>query len=545
MTEGVYDRNCRSLAIEGFRDIGTDGEQELVLNKGLSNPGGLVVLLGNSRHALDSVMDALASWKDMSAGLDDSSPGSYDYPKVRMDIKGPEGDVTGLDCLDTEFHTLFCDFVIDRFAPDMYGSGDDVPMNDLLRIGVELDDGSYGYDPDDIPIFEELRSLLKEDIREREALEASIIELANIMEDTCGDLGRKKRAKVARLRTEIPKGSSISPDEYIDLLLDSEYFGTLFEECGLFDEDAMADVCDIAVDEWEFCDTCAIRSTGLLVDLLDLVLWYTDAVIRMEKDLRRALKHMIRQPDQDSIDMLRDALCAPIEWMGDSVVDIPVEVGDGTVFSMVQDMGVLDLEPGTEYAGGDLFEAVLEAVGVDPWFMDPDCDDEEDDATLPDDMDERMDGLSEDFNAFYGTSGYAFALKDDGDMYVEVSRDGEPLDLDTESGPFLWKLDYFFGFFRRAHAPGEICDLDPLFGGMLPDEARDMLPRVRDYAEENSVTLVLSAVEPFSVGLEHPEELRFVVAGKDGVILVNDFNGFEDPVMEPVRYMDRLLRMGL
>ena len=64
MTEGVYDRNCRSLAIEGFRDIGTDGEQELVLNKDLSNPGGLVVLLGNSRHALDSVMDALAHFED-------------------------------------------------------------------------------------------------------------------------------------------------------------------------------------------------------------------------------------------------------------------------------------------------------------------------------------------------------------------------------------------------------------------------------------------------------------------------------------------------
>ena len=50
-------------------------------------------------------------------------------------------------------------------------------------------------------------------------------------------------------------------------------------------------------------------------------------------------------------------------------VGAALECGDGTVFSMVQDMGVLDLEPGTEYAGGDLFEAVLEAVPTQTVLM--------------------------------------------------------------------------------------------------------------------------------------------------------------------------------
>ncbi len=549
MAEGVIRKNSRSLTIEGFREIGTKGVERLVLNKDLGNPGGLVVLLGNGGSAMDSVMDALSSWPEMSAGLDDASPGTEDYPRIEMEIADAEGESTVLECLDTEYHTLFVDFLIDLFASEFYDC--DFDFTDLLEIGLDLDDGTYEHDPADDGIFLKLRKLLKSDIKEREALERSIIDLANILEASAGDMGRKKRAKVDRLRTECPKESSICPDDYISLLLDSEYFGTIFEECGLFDDDDIEELYEMMLSEWDFCPCCAERAAYKIVDLLDLVLWYTDIIIRMEKDLRKALKHMLDQPDQHSIDMLYDSLCAPIEWMGSSIADIPVEVGENNVYSMVYDSEIVGMEPGAEYAGGSLFDAVMDAVDIDPWLMSPDDEDleemlDDDVLYLPEDLDERLVSLAEDFNSFYGLSGYGFAVEYEGETArIVVTKDGKELDLETEPDPFNWKLDYFLGFFRRVHAPGEICVLDPLFGGMTPQEVREMLPRVRDYAEENSVTFILSVAEPYSVGLDYPEELRFVITDGDNVTIVNDFEGFEGPEMEPVRYMERLLRMDI
>lgn len=116
----------------------------------------------------------------------------------------------------------------------------------------------------------------------------------------------------------------------------------------------------------------------------------------------------------------------------------------------------------------------------------------------------------------------------DGDEFLTFIRDdidGSLIDLEERSKGFQWFLSFDLTFMKetKGEFKNAILLLDEPGLYLHPDAQKDMLRRLEEYSETN--TIIYTTHLPFMIELSHPERIRVMNESKSGSYITEDLTG--------------------
>ena len=120
---------------------------------------------------------------------------------------------------------------------------------------------------------------------------------------------------------------------------------------------------------------------------------------------------------------------------------------------------------------------------------------------------------------------------------INIEENDSPIALNKQSTGFKWFFDFYFTTISNdGLKPGDIVLLDEPAINLHPQSQIELRLLMKDFAQQNDITFIISTHSPFLVDYDHLDELRIVK--KESLIteIENKFTQFDEiDVSEPIQ----------
>ncbi len=159
-------------------------------------------------------------------------------------------------------------------------------------------------------------------------------------------------------------------------------------------------------------------------------------------------------------------------------------------------------------------------------------------------INESLNSLSEEFNELMNIDekrySFEMRLEKDNIELIMTYGDDVPLNIDKQSEGFRWLFDFYINFLLKENLrPGCIVLMDEFGNSLGFSTVKELVKKLRKFAQSNGITFVLATQNPMAVDVLHLDEVRLVVPMEDGSShIVNNFDQFGEAgshdIMDPV-----------
>ncbi|MDR0768164.1 MAG: AAA family ATPase [Methanosarcinales archaeon] len=127
---------------------------------------------------------------------------------------------------------------------------------------------------------------------------------------------------------------------------------------------------------------------------------------------------------------------------------------------------------------------------------------------------------------YFCDAGEEYAFKFDFEsekIHILLDRGDVTLDLDKQSTGFRWFFDFFFNFaYKEDLKPGDIIIMDEPATNIHVSGQFELRKFLKDFAQKNGLTFVISTHSPFLIDCDYLDELRLMQRDEHGHVIIED-----------------------
>lgn len=147
---------------------------------------------------------------------------------------------------------------------------------------------------------------------------------------------------------------------------------------------------------------------------------------------------------------------------------------------------------------------------------------------LENDINEKLKSISDKFNTLYFSSNnpYRFEVKieSNGNIYLSLFRGEQPASLDSQSTGFRWFFNLFFNLLiSNEIKDGDIIIMDEPATHLHIKGKRELRDFLKNFAEQNALTIVIATHFPSLIDLDHLDEIRIIKNSDSIAYIENSF----------------------
>lgn len=147
-------------------------------------------------------------------------------------------------------------------------------------------------------------------------------------------------------------------------------------------------------------------------------------------------------------------------------------------------------------------------------------------------INEKLVNLSSQFNKLFqlNNNKYRFEITlETNNIYLTINLNDTPLNLDNQSTGFRWFFEFYFTLIaKNGLKRGDIIVMDEPATNLHPSGVTELRKFIKNFAEKNEFTFVISTHNPFFIDLNYLEEVRVVNRLGDNTVIQSKFHFVDD-----------------